>query len=340
MAFLAPAFVTVNPSLIEPGVLLNYTQASGFIQAFSGGKPRVMLKEGDLAVYFKRLELRTRVAAGQAAYNALPGVDIVAEQASAPTYLLQVRAEYNHHDTAAAGNWGVSIVEAYRLGTRQGHFQLIRLGALYGFQPANGEGLLNSPNATTVSLPPDAGGNDTIVTYDAGQLGQFFLTQIAALISRTNQLGQAQEITILMPQRIGAIMEISDIVTLTGYQLVGGGSATTAELISKVASNAGIVIRWAYDDTLIGKGAGGTDAIVIVLPDVKKPAVGGINTNEFAKLEPGLNAVSLLYADMAAPREIPTPLAGGAIDVLSEIRVTAGIVLRGEGVTIVSAQYQ
>jgi hypothetical protein len=43
---------------------------------------------------------------------------------------------------------------------------------------------------------------------------------------------------------------------------------------------------------------------------------------------------------MAAPREIPTPLAGGAIDVLSEWRVTSGWGVRPECVTILSMQYQ
>ena len=340
MSFIAPAFVTVNPSFIEPELVLNYTQASGFAEALSGGAPRIRLSEGARAVYFKRLDLRTRMAAGQSASNSLPGVSIVATYASAPTYLTQVRAEYNHHDTAAAGQWGVSIVNAYRLAMRQGHFQLMRLAALFGFQPANGEGLLNTPGETTVSLPADSNGNTTIVTYDNGQLGTFFLSQIASLISRTNQLGIAEEITILLPQRIGSLMQITNIVQLTSYQRPGAGTDTTAGLISKVAAEAGIRIKWAYDDTLIGKGAGGTDAILIVLPDVKKPDGGAFNTNEFAKVEPDMTAVTLQYADMAAPREIPTPLAGGAIDVLSEMRITSGIGLRGEGVTVVSAQYQ
>ena len=98
-------------------------------------------------------------------------------------------------------------------------------------------------------------------------------------------------------------------------------------------------IDWCYDDTLIGKGAGGTDAILIVMPEVEKPAVSGINTNEFAKLTPGLDACTLMFADMVAPREIPTPLPGGAIDVLSEMRSTAGWAVRPEAITILSMAY-
>jgi hypothetical protein len=40
-----------------------------------------------------------------------------------------------------------------------------------------------------------------------------------------------------------------------------------------------------YDDTLIGAGAGGTDAVVITIPEVEVPMVNStVNTNEFAKL--------------------------------------------------------
>ncbi|SQI23403.1 Uncharacterised protein [Salmonella enterica subsp. arizonae] len=95
-----------------------------------------------------------------------------------------------------------------------------------------------------------------------------------------------------------------------------------------------------YDDTLIGAGANGTDAIVIAMPEVERPEVNAkINTNEFAKLSPSLEATSLMLCDMAAPREIPTPIAGGAIDVLSELRSTPGWVLRPEALTIISMKY-
>jgi len=43
---------------------------------------------------------------------------------------------------------------------------------------------------------------------------------------------------------------------------------------------------------------------------------------------------------MPAPREIPTPLAGGAIDVLSEWRISSGWGVRPEAITILSAAYQ
>jgi hypothetical protein len=102
----------------------------------------------------------------------------------------------------------------------------------------------------------------------------------------------------------------------------------------------GDILEWTYDDTLIGKGAGGTDAVVLTMPEVKKPRGVMMDTNAFADLTPGLDYTTLMLTDMAAPREIPTPLPGGAIDVVSELRSTCGWGIRPEAVTIVSMQFQ
>jgi hypothetical protein len=340
MANIAPAFTIVNPSYMEPGILLPYSQASGAFDLLATGQPMTRLSEGDLYAYIKRIDVRTKMAAGQSAYNQLPSIETTLSMISTPSYLLRVRGEYDHHDTAAMGNWGVSIVEAQRLGMRQGHFQLARTALLDGFSPANGEGLLNTNGATAVNLPPDSNGNTTVVTYDNGQMGVFILTQFSAMKTRTNQLGIGRKFTILGPQRVLGAFEYQNIVQLTQFQRAGAGTASTAGMIKDVMEMNEDEIIWVYDDTLIGKGAGGTDAVVIAMPEIQKPNGGRINTNEFAKLAPGLEACTLQYCDMAAPREIPTPLAGGAIDVLSEWRVTSGWGVRPECVTILSMQYQ
>src|SRR5271169_512239 len=132
MANLATSRVMVHPHYQVPEKLLQYNQASGAFDTLAGGNPLVRLGEGDLYVYIDAFDIRTVMAAGQSEYNALPSVSVVPRQISTPTYLQRVRAEYDHHDTAAMTQWGVSIVEAQRLGMRQGHFQLLRSALLYG----------------------------------------------------------------------------------------------------------------------------------------------------------------------------------------------------------------
>jgi hypothetical protein len=186
MAGATPSYVIVNPSFVEPGIILPYVQASGAFSTLAGEEPLVRLGDGDLYVYMKRLDVRTRMAAGQAAYNMLPSVSIALSMISTASYLLRVRAEYDHHDTAAMGKWGLNMVEAQRLGMRQGHFQLARNALLYGLNPVNGEGLLNAQGAVSVPLPPDSNGNDTIVTYDMANLAYGFSRK--SLLSRQDAI--------------------------------------------------------------------------------------------------------------------------------------------------------
>lgn len=336
----ASSYGLFHPSFMEPEIIVPYAQVSGAFDLIEGGSPRVRLAEGDLWVYMKRVDIRTQIAANQNAINQLPGVSFTFGMIQAPTYLFQVRAEYNHHDQAAAARWGASLPELYRLGMRQANFQIARGALLYGMNPQNGEGLLNAPNATLVNLPPDSNGNTTVVTYDAGQMAFFFLSQLLSMKTRTNQMGIGQKFSIVGPQRTLGQFEYPDIVQLVQFQREGAGSETTKGLIEEVLKRNGDLVAWQYDDTLIGKGAGGTDAVIITMPEVQRPNRPGINTNEFAKFTPGNNVCATMYADMAAPREITSPLPGGATDVLSEWRLSPGWMVRTEAITIISMLYQ
>ena len=339
MADIAASWVQVHPSYMMPEILLPYTQASGFYETIAGGEPLVRLGDGDLYVYGKRIDIRNRVAAGQSPAEQLPSVSVALSQFSTPTYLQRVRAEYSHHDTAAMGRWGISVVEAQRLGMRQGHFQLQRTAHLSGFNPGNGEGLLNTNGATAINLPADQYGNDTVVTYDNGAMAFFLMGQVQQMKTRTNQLGIPQEFVILGPQRTLGSFEYN-VVQLTQFQREGAGTTSTAGVVKSVLMQNGDRLLWCYDDTLIGKGAGGNDAVILCMPGVVKPEAGPPNTNEFARLEPGLKACILQLVDRPAPLEIPTPLPGGAIDVLSEMRITPGWGIRPEAITIISMQFQ
>ena len=339
MANITPAYAQVHPNYTMPEFIVSIQQASGYMELLATGDPMVRLAEGDQYVYMKILDIRTKVAAGQSAYNMLPSVTLNATQISTPTYLVRVRAEYDHHDIAAGGQWGLGIPEAQRLGMRQGIFQQFRNSGLYGFNPLNGEGILNAAGITAVNLPADSNGNDTILTYDNGQFAQYIAQLIQQIKTRTMQMGSPAKVTILGPQRTLGAMEYN-IVQLVQFQRQGAGTASTRMTIEEVIAGNGDVLEWVYDDTLIGQGANGWDAIIINLPEIKRPGGHAIDTNEFSKVTPNFEGTTIQLCDMVAPREIPTPLPGGAIDVLSELRMTSGWVPRPEGVTVLSAQYQ
>lgn len=340
MSLLAPAFVTVSPSFTEPGIILPVAQRSGFADTLEGGSPRVRLGEDDLYVYMNRMDIRTQVAGGTAAFNQLPSVSFAFSRFSTPSYLLQVRAEYNHHDVAAAARYNAALPEMYRLGMRQAVNQVLRNMCLYGLNPQLGEGLLNAPGATALNLPADPYNNTTVLTYDNGAMALFLMQQVLAIKTRTNQLGIGHKFTLIGPQRTLGQFEYN-IVQVTQYQRPGAGTASTAETTKAVVMSNGDTLLWTYDDTLIGKGAGGADAVILVMTEVDKPVGRGpINTNIFQDLQPSNNACTAMYMDMVAPKEITSPLPGGATDVLAELRATSGWGIRPEAIEIISMIYQ
>jgi hypothetical protein len=334
----ATAWVQAHPSMMEPELLIQINQKSDWPMLLAGGAPRVKLGAEDKFVYLRQLAVRTKISSGQHGSNQLPSCSVTTGLASAPTYLQQNIAEYDHHQTAALGGWGVNAVEANRLAMRQGHFQGLRNKALFGEQPSNGEGILAATGITTISLPADSFGNQTISTYDNGSMALFVISIFQQLKARTMQLGMPARFSIVGAQQDIGQWEYQGVVQLTSFQRAGAGSDTIAGMIKDILARNGDVVDFGYDDTLIGAGAGGTNAIIFSMPELKKPE-GPFSTNEFAKVTPGFNACTVMYADVPAPVEIPTPIPNGGIHVLSEMRATAGWVVRPETITVLSAQH-
>ncbi|OYV83435.1 MAG: DUF2184 domain-containing protein [Parcubacteria group bacterium 21-54-25] len=336
-----PAQAKVTPSFSEPDLIITYAQPSGAFAALQGGKPRVKIGSEDLYVYINSLDLRTDVQASQSSFNQLPSATLTASYFSTPTYLIRTRAIYDHHDMAAAGNYNISLPHAQDLAMRQGIFQQMRSALLYGFQPANGEGLVNTAGATSVTLPPDSYGNDSVTTYDNGEMALWLLGQIVQLKTGMFQSGAVvgNNIKIICPQRVGLQLGYANIVQVVQYQRPGAGTATTAEVVNETAKANGDTVEWYYDDTLIGKGAGGTDLVIMTMPEIEQPDISGINTNVFADVNPNMKAVNVQYADMAAPIKIPTPTPDGAITEVQELRITSGWGIRPQGLYLLSMAY-
>jgi hypothetical protein len=324
-----------------PELIMQYSLASGAFTTLATENPMPRLGEADLYVYAKKVQLTTSVSANQSTANQLPSASVIPSMISTATYRLQTRAQYDNFDEAATGAWGYALPEALRLAARQGIAQQLRNALLYGYNPANGEGLLNTAGATRINLGADSNGNTGYSTWDSGQLAQFLLNAIGNLKTTTLQIGQPLRLVFLAPQRFIQQISYGGIVSLTQFQRIGAGVETAAGLVETVASWAGgDDVSFAADDTLIGQGYGGTDAIILIAPELKIPKANArINTNVFAELTPNTTATSLMLCDVAAPTEIPTPLPDGGITTLYTMRSTSGWGIRPEGMTIISAAY-
>lgn len=339
MASITSAFVRVEPSYTEPNILLQIAQPSGFLRLLADDKIRVMLGEGDLAVYIKRLNLTTSAFGAQSPFTLTAAEFINASFMSTATYHFSNRSVWSRSEEEAAGRWGFSIVQALELAQRQAHFQTARNVCLYGAIPSNGEGLLNTPGAPNVTLPPDSNGNATLRSYDNGEMAQFLLQTIVNMITSMFQAQVPQKISVLGPQRDILYMQQVGIVQLVQFQRSGAGSATTAQMVQSIQEAAGNSIEWNVDDTLIGKGVGGSDAVIVTIPKIKNPQGKSINTNIFAELTPNLDECVLQYSDMAAPRKITSPAPMGMTEQYLAWRMSSGWAPRPQAITILNIPY-
>jgi hypothetical protein len=339
MSGFAPSYVTVNPNFMMPELIMQYSLASGAFSTLATENPMVRLGEGDLYVYAKKIQLTTQVSANQSTANNLPSASVIPSMISTPTYRLQTRYQYDGFDESATANWNYSLPQAMRLAGRQGIAQQLRNALLFGYNPANGEGLLNTNGATTQTLPADTNGAVGYENWDSGQLAQYMLNMIAQLKQRTYQVGTPLRFVFLAPQRFITQISYSGVVQLTQFQRIGAGVETAGGVVETVAKwSGGDDVSFAVDDTLIGAGVGGSDAIILIAPELKVMNVNNtVNTNLFASLTPNQTATSLMLTDVSAPTEIPTPIPDGGITTLMTMRSTSGWAIRPEALTILSA---
>ncbi|MDI2113064.1 major capsid family protein [Commensalibacter nepenthis] len=339
MSTLAPASFRLNPSFSSPNVLVDRNQPSGAFYLLQNGEFRVQLGLADKMVYMNRLGIKTRNSIAQDSQNELASVDIAMGQVQTPTYLLQARAIYNRHEVAAASAYNVALPMAFSLALRQAHYNQLRDLLLYGFQPEYGEGILNAVGAKRTVIPADSNGTKDVLNMISGEISEFLLKEITDIINRTQQAGLKNIITILAPQRVLNQFAISKIVSLSTYQMAGGGVATIKGQLDAILKDNDTVLLWQYDDTLQGKGDNGSDVIIISLVELD---MGGfdraINTNIFAQnISPQENACNLMFTDVPAPVEFITPLAGTATHIQAEMRATPGWAVRPTATTIISA---
>jgi len=340
MSNFLPTRTVVKPSYEDPGLIIDNFQLSGFLSMLTDGAPKVRLSPGDQYVYKNGLSAKTRSAAAQSGGTYLPSADLIAQQYSVPAYKIRVRLTQEADDEEAAGNWGIALPQTNTFLAQMAIFQQLRNTTLYGFNPANNEGLKNTAGATELNLPSDSFGNTGVLEYDAGQMFNFLTETVVEMLSKCFQLGLRDvTVKVLAPQRIFGLIAISKIVQLTSYQRDGAGSNSSAGSAQEVLSRSGIGFEWAYDDTLIGKGDAGSDLVIMTLNDIKTGTQSVIDTNVFGKTSPRDDSVNNVYMDMAAPREIPTPVTDGGISKVYELRATPGWNFRPQALYLISMPY-
>lgn len=201
MSTFAPAFKTLNPSMMLPDIAMQYSMVTGAFELIPGARPEVKIGTNDLLVYQKTLRLTTQNNVSQSLANQLSSSSVVQGYTQMKTYRISTRSQYGLYEDTAASAWGYSLPAALQLAARQGTAQTLRTLLLYGMVPSDGEGIVNAPGATTVSLGADSHGVTAYTKWDRGELAQALLGYISALKIRMLTLGQPSRIVVLGPQR-------------------------------------------------------------------------------------------------------------------------------------------
>jgi len=337
MANLFTAKIQAQPSYTMPGMVVQQSLVSGFTTLLGGGNVQARLNTTDVAVYMNSLKMKANSVISQNPANSLPmGAEFIPEMRSIPTYFIRAKAEYDSHDVAMAGTWNVSLEQAIKLALKQSHFERIRDAALYGVNASNNEGILNAPNIFPESLPADSHGNTGWIDYDNGELLTWLLQRINDLTARTFTSGAPVRLAALMPVRLLNKLT-TGIVQLTSYQREGAGSNSVEGSLQAVLQWNGKDIEFGVDNTLIGKGDGGTDGIILCIPELVDQSDNAFNTNVFASLQPNISANIVQMCDTPEPVFKTVPLSLDNNEIMSEQKIIPAWGIRPEAITFISA---
>lgn len=332
------AKIQAQPSYTMPGMVVQQSLVSGFTGLLGGGSVQARLNSSDVAVYMQSLKFKANSVISQNPANSLPsGVEFMPEMRSIPTYFIRAKAEYDSHDVAAAGNWNVSLEAAIKLALKQSHFERIRDAALYGVNASNKEGILNAPGISTATLPADSHANTGFIDYDNGELLVWILNRINDITSRTFTSGAPVRLVFLMPVRLLNKLT-TGIVQLVTYQRTGSGSDSVQGTLQSVMEWNGKTLEFYVDNTLIGKGDGGNDGIILAIPELVDQADSAFNTNVFASLQPNVTANIVQMCDTPEPVFYTVPLSMQNNEIMSEQKIIPAWGLRPEAITFISAK--
>lgn len=341
-----PAYVKVSPSHTLAGQVVQQAQLSGWTETLAGGSPRVELSTGDKKVYVPTLQFRGDAKAGQSPTYNLPSLKVAVGYKEAPVYWLQSYATYSAHDVRDAGNWNINHRDVLSLGNLQSFNVLLRNMCLYGLKPSNGEGLMNTPNATVVNPVASSTSKTSFTGYEPHEfVSKVLLPEILALKARMYSYGTPDKVVVIGSQRDIGYLQMIGVVQLANWQSPGGGTDTIAKMAERLAKGAGIEIIWTIDDTLNNSGAvagGGAkkDRIIITTPEIAATAASQMgSTNVFSTIPGNIAANNIMLVDRAKPSELEGPIPMGQTEIMFEMQSTSGWGLRGEAITILEASY-
>lgn len=324
----------LHPSAALPGLLVPQVQEVPF-EKYIGNATNYgsMSKEAIYLTSVTNINSETQV--GQQWGSQLAKQSYTLGQISAPFYRIDAFVEWNVVEQAKFEELsnGVALLDFLENLAAQGINQRIHEGILYGFdQTADlNQGIL--ANATLTAMPQDSEGNDSLTSYNVGEL-QAFLTLIIREVMNASY-GMLKPVTIASSSRVINYINTA-IVPLTQSQLPGSGVDTAAGLLGRTLTWLGAgAVEFVQDNTLEGSTS---DKIVFIARGMDVQDGGGQKSMNLAGKLNSINFNTWFDEAEGLQNWDAMPSMGVFAKKLT-YKMTPGITLRNEAVRVVTAKY-
>jgi hypothetical protein len=328
----------VVPHTVIPGVIAPVNQNADYLKAFAG---ITKLGEiGDDYAYLTTLEkIHTPTTIGQQWRGGVDTAQFATNQLAYQYYTIQARFEYTDQQAAKLGKIlpGIGIHDLFGRLSRQGIAQRDHYGALFGFDPAQTQGLVKQ--GTTASFPADSDGHSTLTAYNPDELMAFMAGQ--ARTAMNNTYGMAKPVVFMSSVRVVNWIK-STMINLTQYQMPGAGVDSVGGAYSRVVGEwLGVgKIDFVADDLLKAAGTNSTDVMLFVAPGLSEQDKVDPRYSQYQLDDLPHNMMNTFKDEAGGLIESPNPIIDRVTSVNLSLQTTPGAVTRADAVRVIEVAYE
>ena len=328
----------VVPHSLIPGAVFPVNQNADYVKMFAG-----ITKYGDLGsdyLYLPTFEkIHTPTTIGQQWRGGVDTAQFANGQLAWQYYTIQARFEYTDQQAAKLSKLVPSIGIDNFLDKlcQQGVNQRRHYGALFGFDPAQTQGLVKQ--GTTATFPADSDANTTISAYNPDELMAFMAGQ--ARTAMNNTYGMAKPVIFASSVRVVNYIR-STMINLMQYQMPGAGVDSVGGAYSRVVGEwLGVgKIEFIADDLLKAAGTNSTDIMLFIAPGLAEQDSVPPEFSQY-KLDDQPGNMMNTFMDNAGGLIISrNPIMNRVTSVDYSLQTTPGAVIRADAVRVIEAAYE
>lgn len=283
------SFTIQAPAVFAPQPMVAQTATPAFLEIFADKGETWLGKADGFQAIIPFLNVSTRSQVSQNSNGQVDNSDYNATMLEAPIEIIRARTRINARDGRISSQFNIPD-EQIKIGTlKMAIAEQLRRTALVGKQGVSNSGVLNSPNLTTVSLPPDSANNTTWSSYLPADLYAEILSLVATITSNTKQ--RAKGFKIYTTQAVVAKLKFAPIPRTEGSIANGGATAIMqgADFILYPQGYDPIPVI-ADDDTMID--ASGNHHLLMISPELKNAYSVYSSPINLSRIESDQNAVA------------------------------------------------